>query len=137
MAALSAYYIFNLCKIVEICKNLPSPCKIPVLSIRYLSYAFLFANVQILSYICNAGNEPADAFSVGILNTISDMIKIALILVLIVAAIGIFIPEKYLPTPPKRTPLFKNWRPDDKGGLPWFGNAKRNRRRNNKYFWDD
>lgn len=65
------------------------------------------------------------------------MIKSTLIILLVVAVIGIFVPEKYLPKPKKRQPRFKNWRPDDKGGLPWFGNTKRSRRKREKYFWDD
>lgn len=64
------------------------------------------------------------------------MIKIALIILLVLVVVGLFIPTKYLPKQRKRAPLFKNWHPDDKGGLPWFGNRKRARRKK-KYYWDD
>lgn len=64
------------------------------------------------------------------------MIKIAIITLLIVTVIGLFIPEKYVPKQKKRTPLFKNWHPDDKGSLPWFGKRKRSRK-DNRYNWDD
>lgn len=64
------------------------------------------------------------------------------LLLLILIAVGVpvlvmsFIPESKWPKPKNRTPLFKNWKPDDTGGLPWFGNKKRARKKK-KYFWDD
>lgn len=64
------------------------------------------------------------------------MITFALIWLAVLVIVCIFVPDKYLPRPKKRTPKFKNWHPDDKGGLPWFGNRKR-ARKNQRCFWDD
>ena len=58
----------------------------------------------------------------------------ALIVAIIVPIIIMsLIPEKKWPKPKKRTPLFKNWHPDDTGGLPWFSHKKRARKKK-KYF---
>ena len=35
----------------------------------------------------------------------------------------------------KKTKRTSNWHPDDKGGLPWFGNKKR-QRKTKRYYWD-
>lgn len=37
--------------------------------------------------------------------------------------------------PSEKIVLFKNWKPDNTGGLRWMGNKKRTRKKK-KYFWD-
>lgn len=57
---------------------------------------------------------------------------------LIIMVIPAFFSDEVKAEPKKREPLFKNWQPDDTGGLPWFGNKKRARKQNKKkYFWGD
>lgn len=55
------------------------------------------------------------------------MIKIALILLLIVAAVGIFIPEKYLPQPPQKVHRSSSSK-EYWTGLPWMGGKKKKRK---------
>ncbi len=58
----------------------------------------------------------------------------ALIVAIIVPIIIMsLIPGKKWPKQKKRTPLFKHWKPDDTGGLPWFSHKKRARKKK-KYF---
>jgi len=57
------------------------------------------------------------------------------ILIMVVPA---FFSDEEKAKPVKREPLFKNWQPDDTGGLPWFSHKKKARRqKKKKYFWDD
>lgn len=64
------------------------------------------------------------------------MLTAIIIAIVVPIVIMSFIPERKWPKPKKRTPLFKNWQPDDTGGLPWFSHKKKARRKK-KYFWDD
>lgn len=66
------------------------------------------------------------------------MLTAIIIAIVIPIVIMSFIPESKWPKPKKRTPLFKNWQPDDTGGLPWFSHKKKARKQSKKkYFWDD
>ncbi len=55
---------------------------------------------------------------------------------ILIMVIPAFFSDEVKAEPKKREPLFKNWRPDDTGGLRWMGNKKRARKKK-KYFWDD
>lgn len=67
-----------------------------------------------------------------------DLLIVLLIAILVPVIVMSFIPKDKWPEPKKRESLFKNWQPDDTGGLPWFGNKKRARKqKKKKYFWDD
>lgn len=64
-------------------------------------------------------------------------ILIVVIFIIIMVIPGFFSNEP-APKPKKREPLFKNWQPDDTGGLPWFSHKKKARKQSKKiYFWDD
>lgn len=66
------------------------------------------------------------------------MLTAIIIAIVVPIVIMSFIPESKWPKPKKRTPLFKNWQPDDTGGLPWFSHKKKARKQSKKkYFWDD
>lgn len=60
------------------------------------------------------------------------MIDIALITLLIVALIGIFVPDKYHPKRKRRVRRSK-YDTEYRTGLPWMGGKKKKK----KYFWDD
>lgn len=65
------------------------------------------------------------------------MLLTAIIIAIVVPIVIMsLIPRSEWPKPKKRSPLFKNWKPDNTGGLRWMGNRKR-ARKNKKYFWDD
>lgn len=64
------------------------------------------------------------------------MLTAIIIAIVVPIVIMSFIPERKWPKSKKRTPLFKNWQPDDTGGLPWFSHKKKTRREK-KYLWDD
>lgn len=59
------------------------------------------------------------------------MFEILLIIGAIYVLAKISGPDVWIGAPPLPSKSFKG------KGLPWLGNAKRNRRKREKYFWDD
>lgn len=83
------------------------------------------ANVVENRYICRKVNN-------------MDLLLVLLIAIGSAALALCFFPEAKNQKPKKREPLFKNWQPDDTGGLRWMGNRERARKQcKKKYFWDD
>lgn len=59
------------------------------------------------------------------------MLEILLIIGVIYVLAKISGPDVWIGVPSRHSKPYK------RKGLPWFGNAKRNRRKREKYFWDD
>lgn len=63
------------------------------------------------------------------------MLAILISIIVLVLIFGLFSSKSASKDTKQSSNAIKNWRPDDMGGLPWFGNKKR-QRKTKKYYWD-